>query len=110
MEPDPPEMLELRMRGCGISGTRVSFVSPAPGVMYFDRGWKTFARIHSLTAGFTLHFKLMEGDLLAVKVFGDSGTRARCCVDSSSDSEGPSSSESDEEGSDSDDDEDGGSD
>ena len=104
MEPDPPEMLELRMRGCGISGTRVSVVSPAPGVMYFDRGWKTFARIHSLTAGFTLHFKLMEGDLLAVKVFGDSGTRARCCVDSSSDSEDSPSSESDEEESDSDDD------
>ena len=71
--------------------------------MYLDRGWKTFARIHSLTAGVTLHFKLMEGDLLAVKVFGDSGTRARCCVDSSSDSEGSSSSESDEEESDSDD-------
>ena len=67
------------------------------------RGWKTFARIHSLMEGFTLHFKLMEGDLLSVKVFGCFGTRAKCCVDSSSDSEGSSSSESDEEGSDSDD-------
>ena len=103
MELDPPEMLELRMRGCGISGTRVSVVSPAPGVMYFDRGWKSFARIHSLTAGFTLHFKLMEGDLLSVKVLGDSGIRARCCVDSSSDSEDSPSSESEEEESDSDD-------
>ena len=62
-----------------------------------------FARIHSLMEGFTLHFKLMEGDLLSVKVFGCFGTRAKCCVDSSSDSEGSSSSESDEEGSDSDD-------
>ena len=62
-----------------------------------------FARIHSLTAGFTLHFKLMEGDLLSVKVFGDSGTRAKCCVDSSSDSEDSPSSESDEEARDSDD-------
>ena len=56
-----------------------------------------------LDGGFTLHFKLMEGDLLAVKVFGDSGTRARCCVDSSSDSKDSPSSESDEEESDSDD-------
>ena len=62
-----------------------------------------FARIHSLMEGFTLHFKLMEGDLLSVKVFRCFGTRAKCCVDSSSDSEGSSSSESDEEGSDSDD-------
>ena len=103
MEPDPPETLRLHMRGCGISGTRVSVVSPAPNVMYLDRGWKTFARIHSLTAGFTLHFKLMEGDLLSVKVFGDSGTRAKCCVDNSSDSEDSPSSDSDEEESDSDD-------
>ena len=59
-----------------------------------------FTRIHSLMEGFTLHFKLMEGDLLSVKVFGCFGTRAKCCVDSSSDSEGSSLSESDEEGSD----------
>ena len=92
------------MRGCGISGTRVRVAFPSPSVMYLERGWKTFARIHSLTAGFTLHFKLMEGDLLSVKVFGDSGTQARCCMDSSSDSEDSPSSESDEEESDSDDD------
>ena len=67
-----------------------------------------FARIHSLTVGFTLHFKLMEGDLLSVKVFGDSGVRARCCVDSSFDSEDSPSSESDEEESDSDDEDGGG--
>ena len=102
MELDPPETLRLHMRGCGISGTRVRVVFPAPNVMYLDQGWKTFARIHSLMEGFTLHFKLMEGDLLSVKVFGCFGTRAKCCVDSSSDSEGSSSSKSDEEESDSD--------
>src|SRR3954471_21530521 len=79
------------------------FSTPTPGVMYLGRGWKSFARIHSLTAGFTLHFKLVGDDLLSVKAFGDFGTQARCCVDSSSDSEGSSSSESDEEGSNSDD-------
>ena len=71
--------------------------------MYLDRGWKTFARIHNLMEGFTLHFRLVEGDLLSVKVFGCFGTRAKCCVDSSSDSEGSPSSESDEEESDNDD-------
>ena len=91
------------MRGCGISGTRVRVDFPAPHVMYLRQGWKTFARIHSLMEGFTLHFRLMEGDLLYVKVFGCFRTRAKCCVDSSSDSEGSSSSETDEEGSDSDD-------
>ena len=93
MELDPPETLRLHMRGCGISGTRVRIAFPAPNVMYLDRGWKTFARIHSL----------MEGDLLSVKAFGCFGTRAKCCVDSSSDSEGSPSSESDKEGSNSDD-------
>ena len=103
MELDPPETLRLHMRGCGISGTRVRVAFPAPNVMYLDRGWKTFARIHSLMEGFTLHFKLMEGDLLSAKVFGCFGTRARCCMESSSDSEDSSSGGSDEEDSGSDD-------
>src|SRR4051812_37650851 len=103
MEMEQPETLRLRMRGCGISGTRVHVESPAPGVMYLGRGWKTFARIHSLMEGFTLHFKLMECNLLSVKVFGCFGTRARCCMDSSTDSEDSSSSESDEEDSSDDD-------
>ena len=45
----------------------------------------------------------MENDLLSVKVFGDLGTRLKCCVESSSDDEDSSSSGSDEEDSDSDD-------
>ena len=44
----------------------------------------------------------MEGCLLSVKVFGDLGTRLKCCVESSSDDEDSSSSGSDKEGSDSD--------
>ena len=91
------------MRGCGNGGTRVDVDFPAPHVMYLRREWKTFTRVHSLTAGLVLYFKLMEGGLLSVKVFGDLGTRLKCRVESSSDSEGSSSSESDEEGSDSDD-------
>ena len=103
MEQDPPESFHLLMRGCGIGGTRVRVDFPAPNVMYLRRGWKTFARIHRLTEGLTLHFKLMEGGLLAVKVFGCFGTRARCCVESSSDSEDSSLGGSGEEDSGSDD-------
>ena len=90
------------MRGCGNGGTRVDADFPAPHVVYLRRGWKTFACIHSLTAGLVLFFKLMEDGLLSVKVFGDLGTRLKCCVESSSDNEDSSSSGSDEEDSDSD--------
>jgi hypothetical protein len=103
MELDPPQTLRLHMRGCGNGGTRVDVDFPAPHVMYLRRGWKTFARVHSLTAGLVLYFKLMENGLLSVKVFGDFGTRLKCCVESSSDDGDSSSSGSDEEDSDSDD-------
>ena len=103
MELDPPQTLRLHMRGCGTGGTRVGVDFPAPHVMYLRHGWKAFARIHSLTVGLILYFKLMEGGLLSGKVFGDLGTRLKCCVQSSSDDEDSSSSGSDEEDSDSDD-------
>ena len=100
MELDSPQTLRLHMRGCGNGGTRVDDDFPAPHVMYLRCGWKTFARIHSLTAGLVLYFKLMENGLLSIKVFGDFGTRLKCCVESSSNDEDSSSSGSDEEDSD----------
>ena len=100
MELDPAQALR---RGCGNSGMWADVEFPAPHAMYLRRGWKTFARIHSLTEGLTLHFKLMESGLLSVKVFGDLGTRLKCCVESSSDDGNISSSESDEEDSGADD-------
>ena len=103
MELDPPQTLRLHMRGCGTGGMRVDVDFSAPHVMYLRHGWKTFARIHSLTVGLALYFKLMEGGLLSVKVFGDLGTRLKCCVESSSNDEDSSSSRSEEEDSDSDD-------
>ena len=103
MELDPPHTLRLHMRGCGTGGTRDDVDFPAPHNMYLRCGWKTFARIHSLTAGLVLYLKLMEGGLLSVKVFGDLGTRLKCCVESSSDDEDSPSSGSDEEDSDNDD-------
>ena len=75
--------------------------------MYLCRGWKTFARVHSLTAGLILYFKLMENGLLSVKIFGHSGGRLGSCAESSTDDESSSSSESDEEDSDGDDDDSG---
>jgi len=104
MERDPPQTLWLHMRGCGNGGTWVDIDFPTPRVMYLRRGWKTFARIHSLTAGRVLYLKLMEDGLLSVKVFGDFGTRLKCCVESSSDDEDSSSSDSEEEDSDGNDD------
>ena len=104
MELDPPQTLRLHMRGCENGGTRVDVDFPAPHVMYLRRRWKTFSRIHSLTAGLVFYFKLMENGLLSVKVFGDLGTRLKCCMESSSDDEDSSSSRSDEADSDSDDD------
>ena len=103
MERDPPQTLRLHMRGCGNGGTRVDVDFPAPHVMYLHRGWKMFARVHSLTAVLVLYFKLMEDGLLSVKVFGDLGTRLKCCVESSSDDEDSSLSGSEEEDSDNDD-------
>ena len=101
MERDPPQSLRLHMRGCGNGGTWVDVDFPAPRVMYLRRGWKTFARIHSLTAGLVLYFKLMEDGLLSVKVFGEFGTHLKCCVESSSDGNSDdgssSSSKTDEE-------------
>ena len=91
------------MRGCGNGGMRVDVDFPAPHVMYLRRGWKTFARAHGLLEGHVLQFKLMENGLLSVKVFGDLGTRLKCCVESSSDDGNSSSSESDEEDSGADD-------
>ena len=101
MEPNPSQTLRLHMRGCGNGGTWVDVDFPAPHVMYLRRGWKTFARIHSLMAGLVLYFKLMEGGLLSAKVFGDLGTRLKCRVEGPSDDEDSSSSVSDEEDSDS---------
>ena len=85
------------MAACGVD-------FPDPHVMFFQCGWKTFARTHSLSEGHVLHFKLMEADFFSVKVFGCSSARLGCCAESSTDEESSSSSDSDEEGSDGDDD------
>ena len=54
MELDPPQALRLHMRGCGNGSMRVDVDFPAPHVMLFPRGWKTFAHAHSLSEGHIL--------------------------------------------------------
>ena len=107
MELEQPRALRLHMRGCGNGSIRVDVAFPGPHVTYCRRGWKTFARAHSLSEGDVLHFKLMEDGFLSVKVFGSSGARLGCCAESSTDDESSSSSDSDEEDTSGEDDEDG---
>ena len=89
-------MLWLHVRGCcnGVVWVNVEF--PAPHVMLLRHGWKTFAHAHSLAEGHILHFKLLEANLLSIKVFRRPGARLGCCVESSLDEES-SPSDSDEE-------------
>ena len=95
------------MRGCCNGDTWVDVDFPAPHVMLHRRGWKTFAHTHCLMKGHILRFKLVEADLLPIKVFGRSGIRLGCCAESSTDDESSSSSDTDEEETDGEDDGDG---
>lgn len=97
MEVEQSEGLKLHIRGCCNGNMRVDIEFPAPHVMLLRRGWKTFAHAHSLVQGHILHFKLMEDDLLSIKVFRCLGACLGCCVESSTDDESSSSSDSDEE-------------
>ena len=92
------------MKGCCNGDMWANTRFPVPHVMLLRRGWKTFARAHCLMKGHVLHFKLVESDLLSMKVFGRSGIGLGCCVESSTDNERSSSSDSDEEDTNGDDD------
>ena len=107
LEIDHPPRLRLHMKGCCHNNMWVNTGFPAPHVMLLRRGWKTFARAHCLMKGHVLCFKLVESDLLSVKVFGSSGHRLGCCAESPTDDERSSSSDSDGEGTGGEDDGDG---
>ena len=85
MEVEQSLGLRLHMRDYCNGSMRADIEFPAPHVMLLWRGWKTFARAHSLAAGHVLHFKLMDATLLSVKVFGHSGARLGCCAESLTD-------------------------
>ena len=101
LEIDQRPSIRLHIKGCCNGDMWVNTGFPAPQVMLLRRGWKTFECAHCLMYGHVLCFKLAKSGLLSVKVFGDFGTRLKCCVESSSDEDSDdgssSSSESDEE-------------
>ena len=86
------------MKGCCNDDMWANTRFPIPHVMLLRQGWKTFARTRCLMKGHVLRFKLVEADLLSIKVFGHLGIRLGCCAESSTDGERSSSSDSDDEG------------
>ena len=70
LEIDQPPRLRLHMKGCCNGDMWVNTRFPTPHVMLLRQGWKTFACAHCLMKGHILYFKLLESDLLFVKVFG----------------------------------------
>ncbi|KAE8775200.1 l-ascorbate oxidase-like protein [Hordeum vulgare] len=97
MEAAKPPVLWLRAYGCSHGAMQVHVQYPKRRSMLLKRGWKVFARAHSLEDGHILCFKLVEDNMLPVMFYGRSGLRLGCCEESSSDAECPSSSDSDEE-------------
>ncbi|KAE8769449.1 L-ascorbate oxidase-like protein [Hordeum vulgare] len=76
---------------------KVHAEDPKRRSMSLARGWKAFARAHSLEDGHILCFKLAEDNMLSVKFYERSGLRFGCCEKSSSGGGCPSSSNSDKE-------------
>ncbi|KAE8769121.1 l-ascorbate oxidase-like protein [Hordeum vulgare] len=97
MEAAMPPVLWLRGHGCSHGSMQAHVEYRKRHSMLLGRGWKAFARAHSLEDGHTLHFKLTKGDMLSVKFYGRSGVCLGCCEERSSGAECPSSSDSDEE-------------
>ncbi|KAE8820984.1 L-ascorbate oxidase-like protein [Hordeum vulgare] len=87
----------LSMPGCCNGVVYADDEYPMPHVMLLRHGWKTFTRAHNFMAGHVLCFKLVEFEILPVKIYGHSGTRLVYCEERSSDAESSSSSDSDEE-------------
>ncbi|KAE8794053.1 l-ascorbate oxidase-like protein [Hordeum vulgare] len=99
MEEEKPPTLWLRVHGCGNGVVPVAVEHPGTRLLFLGHGWKSFARAHNLWDGHVLRFKMTEGHLLSVKLYGSSGARLGCCKESSSGTDSPSLSGGDEEGS-----------
>ncbi|KAE8768649.1 l-ascorbate oxidase-like protein [Hordeum vulgare] len=97
MEVDKLQGVWLRVHGCRNGAVYADAEYPAPRVMLLRHGWKTFTRAHNFMAGHVLRFKLVETDMLTVKIYRHSGARIGCYEESSSNTESSSLSDSDEE-------------
>ncbi|KAE8820107.1 l-ascorbate oxidase-like protein [Hordeum vulgare] len=97
MEVDKAQGVWLHVHGCHNGAVYADVEYPVPHVMFLRHRWKTFAHAHNFMAGHVLRFKLVEADMLSVKIYGLSGARLGCYEESSSDAQSSSSSNSDEE-------------
>ncbi|KAE8786232.1 l-ascorbate oxidase-like protein [Hordeum vulgare] len=97
MEVDKLQGVWLHVHGCHHNTVYTDVEYPTPHIMLLRCRWKTFARAHNFMVGHVLRSKLVEVDMLSVKIYGHSGSRLGCCEESSSDTERSSSSYSDEE-------------
>ncbi|KAE8797411.1 l-ascorbate oxidase-like protein [Hordeum vulgare] len=97
MEAAKPLVLWLRASGCSHGAMEMHVEYPKRRSTLLGRGWKAFARAHSLEDGHILRFKLVEDNMLFVKFYGRSGVRRGCCEESSRGAEFPSLSDSEEE-------------
>ncbi|KAE8797343.1 l-ascorbate oxidase-like protein [Hordeum vulgare] len=97
MEAAKPPVLWLWAYGFSHTAMQVHVEYPKRRSMLLRRGWKAFARAHSLEDGHIHCFKLSEDNMLSVKFYGHSGACFGCCEESSSGAKCPSSSDSDEE-------------
>ncbi|KAE8766787.1 l-ascorbate oxidase-like protein [Hordeum vulgare] len=97
METAKPPALWLWVYGCSHDAMQVHVEHPKRRSILLGRGWKAFARAHSLEDGHILLCKLEDDKMLSVKFYGRSGVRLGSCEESSSGSECRSSSDSDEE-------------
>ncbi|KAE8786025.1 l-ascorbate oxidase-like protein [Hordeum vulgare] len=93
-------MLWLRVHVCGNGAVPVAVEHLGPRLLFLGRGWKSFARAHTLGDGHVPRFKMTADNLLSVKLYGSSGARLDCCEESLSEIDSPSSCGGDEEGSD----------
>ncbi|KAE8803698.1 l-ascorbate oxidase-like protein [Hordeum vulgare] len=97
MESAKPPVLWLRAYSCSHGAMQVHVEYPKRRSMLLGRGWKAFARAHSLKDGHVPRFKLVEDNMLSIKFYGRSSVCLGCYEESSSGAEYPSSSDSDEE-------------
>ncbi|KAE8821632.1 l-ascorbate oxidase-like protein [Hordeum vulgare] len=96
MEAAKPPVLWLRAHGCSHGAMLARVQYPKSHSMLLGRGWKAFARAHSLEDGHILRFKLADVNMLSVKFYGRTCVRPGCCEEGSSGAECPSSSDSNE--------------
>ncbi|KAE8785818.1 l-ascorbate oxidase-like protein [Hordeum vulgare] len=101
MEVDKPPVLLLRAHDCYNRAVQVDVEYLECCVLLLGNGWKSFARAHNLMDSHVLRLKMMEADLLSVKIYGRSGARLSCCEESSSRTVCPSPCDSNEDDSDS---------